>query len=558
MKPIVECVPNISEGRDRAVIDAVTGVLAEVEGVRLLDVDPGADTNRTVITFIGPPAGVEEAAVRLVAKAAQLIDMSRHHGAHPRHGATDVVPFVPVAGVTMEDCVAIARRVGRRLGEELGIPVYLYEHAALQPERRNLAHCRQGEYEALPQKLGRPEWRPDFGPDAWSPAVARTGATNVGARQFLVAYNVNLNSRSKKVASDIALDIREAGRARRDAQGNIVKDAAGNNVMVPGTLKAVKAVGWFIPEYDRAQISINLVDISVTQPHHAFDEVVRQAERRGLRVTGSELVGLIPKAALLEAGKYYLEQMNECTGIPEKMIMETAIQSMGLAELAPFDLDKKVIEYAIARRDSLVSMKVDDFLDLLSTDSPAPGGGSVAAICAAISGALSAMVANLTVDKKGYEQVQAKVRELAPLGQDIKERALQCVDKDTDAFNQMMDALRLPKKTEAEIALRDTQVEKTTQAAIMVPYETLEIALEALRLAEQVAEAGNANALSDAGVAALTALSAAKGAHYNILINLAGSNDAAFKADIKARAEQQIAACESLAAKVESAVRQRI
>lgn len=552
---LMECVPNFSEGRDRAVLDQIAAAIKTVNNVVLLDMDPGADTNRTVFTLAGEPEAVVEAAFLAIKTASELIDMSKHHGEHPRMGATDVCPFIPISGLTMEDCANYARQLGKRVGEELGIPVYLYENAASKEEWRNLATVRSGEYEALADKAKDPAWKPDFGPHAFN---AKSGATAICAREFLIAYNINLNTRDKKKAHELAITIRESGKPARDENGKLVKDKDGNKVTLPGLFTHCKAVGWYIDSYNRAQISINLTNYKVTPPHLVLEKVRELAAAMGVRVTGSELVGLIPKAALLEAGKYYLEQMNECTGIPEKMIMETAIQSMGLAELAPFDLDKKVIEYAIARRDSLVSMKVDDFLDLLSTDSPAPGGGSVAAICAAISGALSAMVANLTVDKKGYEQVQAKVRELAPLGQDIKERALQCVDKDTDAFNQMMDALRLPKKTEAEIALRDTQVEKTTQAAIMVPYETLEIALEALRLAEQVAEAGNANALSDAGVAALTALSAAKGAHYNILINLAGSNDAAFKADIKARAEQQIAACESLAAKVESAVRQRI
>ena len=552
---LMECVPNFSEGRDRAVLDQIAAAIKTVNNVVLLDVDPGADTNRTVFTLAGEPEAVVEAAFLAIKTASELIDMSKHHGEHPRMGATDVCPFIPISGLTMEDCANYARQLGKRVGEELGIPVYLYENAASKEEWRNLATVRSGEYEALADKAKDPAWKPDFGPHAFN---AKSGATAISAREFLIAYNINLNTRDKKKAHELAITIRESGKPARDENGKLIKDKDGNKVTLPGLFTHCKAVGWYIDSYNRAQISINLTNYKVTPPHLVLEKVRELAAAMGVRVTGSELVGLIPKAALLEAGKYYLEQMNECTGIPEKMIMETAIQSMGLAELAPFDLDKKVIEYAIARRDSLVSMKVDDFLDLLSTDSPAPGGGSVAAICAAISGALSAMVANLTVDKKGYEQVQAKVRELAPLGQDIKERALQCVDKDTDAFNQMMDALRLPKKTEAEIALRDTQVEKTTQAAIMVPYETLEIALEALRLAEQVAEAGNANALSDAGVAALTALSAAKGAHYNILINLAGSNDAAFKADIKARAEQQIAACESLAAKVESAVRQRI
>ncbi|MHB8078569.1 MAG: glutamate formimidoyltransferase [Candidatus Krumholzibacteriia bacterium] len=565
MKQLVECVPNISEGRDRAIIDAVCAVIGEVEGVSLLDVDPGRDTNRTVITFIGPPAGVAEAAFRVVARAAQLIDMARHSGAHPRHGATDVVPFVPVSGVTMDDCVALARGVGARIGAELGIPVYLYEEAAQRPERRNLAHCRQGEYEALPQKLGRPEWTPDHGPDAWSPAVARSGATNVGARQFLVAYNVNLNTRAKRIASDIALDVREQGRARRDAAGNIVKGPDGQNEMVPGALRAVKAVGWTIPEYDRAQISMNLVNIAVTQPHEAFDEVCRQAERRGVRVTGSELVGLVPLQSLLAAGRHYLRRGGESAGVPQRQLIETAIQSLGLRELGPFDPAQKIIEARAGLGDGrLVKLTNREFVDELSTDSPAPGGGSVAALCGAQSAALAAMVGNLTVARKGYEAVQERVKELAETCQADKDAFLAAIDDDTNAFNRVMDAMRLPKGTPAQQTARDRAVAAATRDATRVPLAVLERTPALLARVAEIAAIGNANSLSDAGVAALTALAAAEGAWYNVLINLGAlaqqpaADEPDFPADARARGAAALAAAVRTADEIRATVRGRL
>ncbi len=552
---LMECVPNFSEGRDKAVLDAIVAAIRSVKNAVLLDLDPGADTNRTVFTLAGEPEAVSEAAFQAIKKAAELIDMSKHHGAHPRMGATDVCPFIPISDMTMDECAEHARKLGKRVGEELGIPVYLYENAASKAEWRNLATVRSGEYEALPQKAQDPAWKPDFGPHAFNP---RSGATAISAREFLIAYNINLNTRDKKKAHELAMTIRESGKVARDASGKLVKDANGNKVIVPGLFSHCKAVGWYIDSYNRAQISINLTNYKVTPPHLVLEKVRELAAAMGVQVTGSELVGLIPKAALLDAGIFYLKRMNESTGLPERMIMETAIQSMGLAELGPFDLEKKVIEYAIARADSLSSLSLEAFADLLSTDSPAPGGGSVAALCAALSGALSAMVANLTVDKKGYEAVQQTVREIAPRGQKIKLQALQCIDRDTDAFNAMMEALRLPKKTEEEIARRNMEVEKTTQQAILVPFQTLELAWEAMQLADQVADAGNSNALSDAGVAALTALSAAKAADYNILINLAGSSDDVFKTDITARAQELVQKCQRLAAAIETKVRNRI
>jgi len=548
---LMECVPNFSEGRDHAVLDAIAAVIKGVNGVVLLDVDPGADTNRTVFTMAGEPESVVEAAFVAIKKASELIDMSKHHGAHPRMGATDVCPFIPISGMTMEECAEYARKLGKRVGDELGIPVYLYENAASKEEWRNLATVRSGEYEALAAKAKDPAWKPDFGPHIFN---AKSGATAISAREFLIAYNINLNTRDKKKAHEIALSIRESGKPARDADGKLLKDAQGNKLNTPGLFTNCKAVGWFIDAYDRAQISINLTNYKVTPPHIVLDKVRELASEMGIQVTGSELVGLLPKAALVEAGKYYLAKMNESTGIPEKMIMETAIQSMGLSELAPFDLDKKVIEYAIAKQDSLVSMKLDAFCDLLSTDAPAPGGGSVAALCAAMSGALSSMVANLTIGKKGYETVQDEAFAIAPIGQDIKLKALECIDRDTDAFYAMMDAMRLPKKTEEEIALRNAMMEQSTQAAILAPLATLQLSLDALHLAARIAKIGNSNALSDAGVAALTALCAAKAANYNILINISGITDEGFKSNTLKEAKELVSQCEAIAAEVETAV----
>jgi len=552
---LMECVPNFSEGRDKAILDAISASIRSIKGVVLLDVDPGADTNRTVYTIAGEPEAVVEAAFQAIKTASELIDMSKHHGEHPRMGATDVCPFIPISGLSMDDCVHYAKVLGERVGRELKIPIYLYEYAASKEEWRNLATVRSGEYEALPEKAKDPYWKPDFGPHEFNP---KTGATAISAREFLIAYNINLNTRDKKKAHELALTIRESGKPAKDANGKLIKDEKGNKVIIPGLFSNCKAVGWYIDSYNRAQISINLTNYKITPPHLVLDKVRELALEMGIQVTGSELVGLIPKAALIEAGKYYLNKMNESTGIPERMIMETAIQSMGLAELAPFELDKKVIEYAIAKQDTLATQKIDEFCDLLSTDAPAPGGGSVAALCAAMSGALSAMVSNLTIDKKGYEKVQEVARELAPRGQKIKEDALFCIDKDTDAFYDMMDAMRLPKKTEEEISIRDKAIEETTQKAILVPFETLEVSYAAVRLAEEVARIGNVNALSDAGVAALTALAAAKSAYYNIMINIKGLKTQSFIDDIISRVSLLINQVEEIANRIEQDITNRL
>ena len=567
MKKLVECVPNISEGRDPAIIDAVTSVIADVDGVHLLDVDPGAETNRTVITFIGSPKGVAEAAFRVVKRASELIDMSKHSGAHPRHGATDVCPFVPVRGVTMEECVEIARKVGQRIGEELEIPVYLYEDAATTDWRRNLANVRKGEYEALSGKLGQDKWAPDFGPNVWSDQATRSGATNVSARGFLVAYNVNINSMSKSIAQNIALDIKEAGRAQRDDKGVLVKDAKGKNILVPGPyrLEACKAVGWVIPEYDRAQVSMNLVNTATTKPHEAFDACCKSAIDRGVRVTGSELVGLIPEGDMIAAGKHYLRQAGQSAGIPRKMIIETAIQSMGLRELTPFDPAEKIIEYQAGLTDGpLVSMTNREFADELSSDSPAPGGGSVAALCAAQAAGLVAMVANLTVGKKKYAQVEDRVKEIAELGQDLKDFFLAAIDDDTNAFNAVMATFGLPKSTPELAKARDLAVAEATREATRVPLSVLEKVPALLELAGEVGRIGNSNSLSDAGVAILAGLSGAEGAYYNVLINLDSLRELdqsaapEFGSETLARARTTMSACEESAAEKRGAIRAQL
>lgn len=552
---IVECVPNFSEGRDLKIIEQISETIKAVDGATLLDVDPGADTNRTVVTIVGEPEPVMEAAFQAIKKASELIDMTKHSGAHPRMGATDVCPFVPVSGVTMEDCVEFAHKTGKRVGEELGIPVYMYEYAATKPLWKNLAEVRKGEYEGLAAREGKEEWKPDYGPHKFNP---QSGATAVSAREFLIAYNINLNSRDKKKAHDLALSIREKGRLKRDENNKIVKDKDGNKIMVPGMFKNCKAMGWYIDEYNRAQISINLTNYKVTPPHLVLEKVREMAVEKGIQITGSELVGLIPKEAILMAGKYYLKRLGESAGIPEKMIIETAVQSMGLDDLTDFDIEEKVIEYAIAKHDNLVNMTLAEFADELSTDSPAPGGGSVAALCSAISGALSAMVTNLTFGKKGYEKVWEEAKELAEIGQDIKERSMYAIDKDTQAFYDMMDAARLPKKTDEAKKIRNEAIQESTKKAILVPLETLEIALEAVELSEKVARIGNENALSDAGVSAITANAAAKAAYLNVKINMGGIDDENFKFDILTKADTLLEKVNNIALKVEKEVKGKV
>ncbi len=546
---LIECVPNFSEGRDRSILDAIAAQVKSVKNVTLLDVDPGADTNRTVFTFVGEPLAVVDAAFLAIKKAAELIDMSKHHGAHARMGATDVCPFIPVTGVSMEECIELSKTLAKRVGEELNIPVYLYEYSASKPERVNLAEIRKGEYEALPDKMKDEYWRPDFGPFAFN---EKSGATVIGAREFLIAYNINLNTRDKKKAQDIAELIREKGKLKRDADGKIMKDANGEKLFEDGLFKHCKAVGWYIDEYNRAQISMNLTNYNITPAHLVLEKVRELAIEKGLVVTGSELVGLIPRDAIIMAGKYYLNRLGESAGLPDRMIIETAIQSMGLAELAPFDIDKKVIEYAIQPEKRLVDLTLEGFCDELSTDSPAPGGGSVAALCASMSAGLSAMVANLTINKKGYENVWEKAKPIAEDAQKVKAEALRAIDDDTQAFYEMMDAMRLPKSTDEEKALRNTKMEEATKNAILIPFKTLEIANDCVILAEKIAKIGNKNALSDAGVAAITANAAAKAAFLNIKINMGSINDEAFKNDIITKSQSLIDQINQLALKVEN------
>jgi glutamate formiminotransferase/formiminotetrahydrofolate cyclodeaminase len=531
---IVECVPNFSEGKDREKIKVITGEIERTPQVKLLDVDPGESTNRTVVTFIGTPEGVKEAAFRAIAKAAELIDMSVHKGAHSRIGATDVCPFVPVSGVTMEECVELARELGKRVAAELGIPVYLYEEAAQKPERRNLANIRGGEYEGLPEKLKDSDWAPDFGEAVFNP---RSGATVIGAREFLIAYNINLNTRDRRLAHEIALNLRESGRAQRDADGNIVRDAEGRAVNVPGKFKQVKAVGWYIEDYGIAQISINFTNYHISPIHLVFDEACREAEKLGLRVTGSELVGLIPLEALLIAGRYYLEKQGKSSGVPEKELTRTAVVSLGLNDVSEFDPEKKIIERQFKDpAPSLLDLSLRSFADELSMDSPTPGGGSAAALCGALSAALSSMVANLTFGKKGYEHVEAEMRETAVKAQALKEDLLRAVDDDTRAFNRVMDAFRLPKTTEDQKAEKEAAIERATKEATQVPFSVLEKSLALLDLARTAALKGNRNSISDAAVAGLMSESAASGAYFNVRINLPNIQDKTFKEDILARA----------------------
>ncbi|MCF7911126.1 MAG: glutamate formimidoyltransferase [Candidatus Cloacimonetes bacterium] len=552
---LVECVPNFSEGRDQGILDAISAVINTVKGVTLLDVDPGESTNRTVFTMVGSPESVLEAAFIAIKKASELIDMSKHTGAHPRFGATDVCPFVPVSDISMEECVELARKLGKRVGEELQIPVYLYEYAASKPKWQNLAEVRKGEYEGLAGRVGKPEWQPDFGPHTFN---AKSGALAIGAREFLIAYNINLNSRDQKKAHDLALTIREKGRVTRDQNGKLIKDKDGKKVMTEGLFSNCKAVGWYVEDFQRAQISINLTNYKVTPPHLVLEKVRELAVANGIQITGSEIVGLLPKEAMLEAGKYYLNRLGECAGLPEKMILTTAVQSMGLDDLYKFQLDKKVIEYAIKEDNKLADMTLMEFADELSTDTPAPGGGSVAALCLSISGALSSMVANLTFGKKGYEAHWEAVKPIAEKGQSIKAKAMSAIDEDTEAFNEMMAAIKLSRKTDAEILVRNQAIQEATKGAIMVPLATLELAFQAVELAAEIAAIGNSNALSDAGVAAITAAAAAKSAFLNVKINMAGITDEAFKQNVMDNSEKLLSSIEKKASAIEQDIINRI
>jgi glutamate formiminotransferase/formiminotetrahydrofolate cyclodeaminase len=534
VRSLVECVPNFSEGRDRSIIDRIAAEAQGVEGVVLLDVDPGAATNRTVVTFAGPPDAAVEAAFRAIRRASELIDMSRHHGEHPRMGATDVCPFVPISGITMEACAELARRLGARVGSELGIPVYLYESAASRPERRSLAEIRQGEYEALGAKLKDPKWRPDFGPAAFN---ARAGATVIGAREFLIAYNVTLNTKDRRLANEIAMNIRETGRPKKGADGVAVIDAAGVPVRLPGALQSCRATGWYIPEYGRAQVSINLTDYHVTPPHAAFEEVCRQAQALGLRVTGSEVVGLIPLEAVLMAGRWYRERQGKSPAVPENDLVDLAIQSLGFNDVSPFDPSKKIVEHRFHGAPGFAGRTVAGFVDDVAADTPAPGGGSVAALCGSLAAALAAMVAGITYPRKDAEVHRAALASLGARAQELKARLLASIQEDADAFDGMMAARRLKGASPEERSAKEGAVQAATVRAIEVPLSVVRGAADVRKVAHEVAKIGAASALSDIGVAALAALAAAEGAFDNVVINLSGVSDGARARDLRREAE---------------------
>lgn len=533
-KKIIECVPNFSEGRNLDIIKQITDAIESVEGVALLDVDPGAATNRTVVTFVGEPEPVMEAAVRAGAKAAELIDMRQHHGEHPRSGATDVCPFIPVSNVTMEECAEYARKVAKRFGEELGIPVYCYESAAFTPERRNLAYCRKGEYEAVSKKLGDPAWKPDFGPDKFYEFVAKCGITQVGARDFLVAINYNLNTTSTRRANAIAYDVRERGRKAREGgklTGKVLLDDKEKEIWIPGTLKATKAIGWFIEEYGIAQVSMNMTNISVTPVHVAFDEVTAKAAARGIRVTGAEIVGLIPKKVLIDAGKYYLEKQQRSVGISEDEIIKIAVKSMGLDDLRPFNPREKVIEFvmedkmAAGAQKRLVDLTCKGFALETASESPAPGGGSISAYVGALGASLGTMVANLSAHKPGWDDKWKYFSDWAEKGQEILTELLHLVDEDTNAFNKIMACFSMPKTTDEQKAARSAALQEATIYATQVPFRTMKVAFSAFPIIEAMAKDGNPNSVSDAGVGALCIRTAVHGAYLNVKINAAGIKD---------------------------------
>ncbi len=557
MKQLIECVPNFSEGRNREVIDSIVAQIAatEVDGlkVKVLDVDPGEATNRTVVTFVGEPAVVVEAAFRGAKKAAELIDMRLHHGAHPRSGATDVCPLIPVAGITLEECAELARALAKRMWEELQIACYCYEAAAYRPERQNLAVCREGEYEALPKKMTDPELRPDFGPDTYTERVATAGATNVGARNFLIAVNFNLNTTSTRRAMAVAFDVREKGRKMREGgtlTGKVLRDANGEEMWQPGTLKACKAIGWYIDEYGIAQVSMNITDIRVTPLHVAFEEVSRAAAARGMRVTGAEIVGLVPKCALIDAGKFYLARQQRSLGIAEDEIIRIAIKSMGLDELKPFNPKEKVIEYMIedeaeqAEKERLIRMTCKGFARETASESAAPGGGSISAYMGALGAALGTMVANLSAHKRGWDDRWEEFSKVAEEGQQVMNELLALVDEDTASFNKIMAVFAMPKGTDEEKKARAEAMEAATLYATQVPLRTMQAAIRAMPVIKAMAQKGNPASASDAGVGALAARAAVRGADMNVRINAAGLKN-------REVAEQLIAQAAELVRKAE-------
>jgi len=559
-KPLIECVPNFSEGRNPEVIRQITAVISAVEGVQLLDVDPGKATNRTVVTFVGAPEPVIEAAFLAIQKASELIDMSQHKGEHPRMGATDVCPLVPVADISLEETAEWAHRLAKRVGRELDLPIYMYEAAATRPERRNLAEIRSGEYEALPKKLEKPEWRPDYGSAKFN---AKSGATVIGARDFLVAYNINLNTTSVRRANAIAFDVREQGRVLREGDpitGTVIKDENGEPARMPGALKAVKAIGWFIEEYGVAQVSMNLTNITTTPVHTAFEACNESAEKRGMRITGSELVGMAPLSVFLDAGRYFLQKQQRSTGVSEAELIKIAVKSLGLDELAPFDPNKKIIEYQLrdAARERLVGMNLSAFADETASESPAPGGGSIAAYVGALGASLATMVANLSSHKPGWDERWKEFSDWAEQGQEIKKRLLHLVDEDTHAFNGVMDAFRLPKNTDAEKQTRKAAIQAATLQAIETPRQVMQLAFDSFPLIRAMAEIGNPNSVSDAGVGALCARAAIHGAFLNVKINTVGLTDKAHAAKLVQEGEQLCTEADRLEQEIMAIVHQKI
>ena len=537
MKQLIECVPNISEGNDTKKINEIVNIVETVDGVSLLNVDPGKATNRTVITFVGEPKNVIEAAFLLIKKAKELIDMSKHSGEHPRMGATDVCPLVPISNISMDEVTKYARELAKRVGNELEIPVYCYENAAFKNDRKNLANCRSGEYEGLKKKFEDKNWKPDFGPTVFDDSVKKSGATAISARDFLVAYNVNLNTTSTRKANAVAFDIREAGRIKREGNkitGKVINDKNGNPLRTPGLFKSVKGIGWFIDEYGIAQISYNLTDINISPLHEVFDKTCQQATKRGLRVTGSELVGLVPKSVLVDAGKFFLKKQKRSLGISEKEIIKIAVKSLGLDELAPFNVNERVIEYMIDEKDNqkLIDMNLEKFAFETASESPAPGGGSISAYSGAMGAALATMVANLSANKRGWDDRWEEFSSWAEKGISYQKELLELVDEDTKAFNQIMDAFKLPKDNESDIKKRNDAIQNATKNAILTPYRVMQVALDSMSVIKKMAEIGNPNSITDACVAALCARTAVRGAFLNVQINCLDYNDKSFVDDI--------------------------
>ena len=549
---LIECVPNFSEGKDLAKVKAITDAIESVDGITLLDVDPGADTNRTVVTFVGNPDAVSEAAYLGIKMAAEVIDMSKHKGAHPRMGATDVCPFIPISNVSNEECIDLSKEIGQRVGEELSIPVYLYEHSAQTPERKSLPDIREGEYEGLAEKLKDIKWKPDFGPAKFNTAA---GATVMGMRDFLIAYNINLNTKDHRLATDIAFELRESGRSKRKPDpdspnlldGEIIRNSDGSPVKVPGMFKEVKCVGWYIDTFKRAQISINFNNYKVSSIHDVYDAACKLADERGIRVTGSELVGLIPLEAILMAGRHYLSKQRRTVGVPEEDIIQAAVQSLGLNDVTPFIAEEKIIEYAVKESDDeLMSMSAQGFVNELSTNSPAPGGGSVSALAGSLGAALSSMVAALTHEKKGFIALKPEMDKIGVEAQTIKDRLSFLVDEDTNAFNNVMEANRMPASNDDEAKVKDRAIRKANEYAIDVPYEVANLCKRVIELADILVEKGNPNSVSDAGVAGEVALAGLRGASMNVLINLPSIDDEEYRSEKRKEVDGLIQAAEAL------------